>query len=427
MNSQDRFYFYHSSIGDLTKRIHKYCEQNILPTPGYITNAFGVKINPNFFPHILSGKEGIEEVPIPANWHADIAEFGSVFRAVDLAKEHFTIIELGCGWGCWLNNAGIVAKRKGLSVSLVGIEGDLGHIVFAKEALCTNGFEETEFKLYHGVASAHAGTALFPIQSQSGVSWGLEPLFNATDEETDNLVKSGSYSCLPQITLQSALPQRINKIDLLHIDIQGGEIELIPESIDFLNEHVATMFIGTHSRQIEGELIDLLINAGWRLEVERPAVLSIGKTVSTLVDGVQFWRNPNLISDKDAGGGHISETNGSLALKSFPKSLSCGEIFEVKIVLKNETDSVWCSYGDNPVLLSYHWLNADGSMNWYDGLRTPLACEIVYADETVEEVVRVQAPDKKGHYQLILTLVQEGVCWFEDRGFTPAIIKVFII
>jgi hypothetical protein len=124
MNSQDRFYFYSSSIGDLTKIIRAHQPEHVDPTAEYLTNAFGVKVNPNFFPDILTGKAGyVEPLPIPANWHA-VAEFAAVFRAVDLASENFTILELGCGWGCWLNNAGVVAKRKGLAVNLIGVEGD---------------------------------------------------------------------------------------------------------------------------------------------------------------------------------------------------------------------------------------------------------------------------------------------------------------
>jgi hypothetical protein len=57
---------------------------------------------------------------------------------------------------------------------------------------------------------------------------------------------------------------------------------------------VAYLVIGTHSRQIEGQLIgDLFGTGAWSLEIERPAILAIesGKEPRTVIDGVQAWRN----------------------------------------------------------------------------------------------------------------------------------------
>ena len=70
----------------------------------------------------------VEPVPIPANWHADIAERAAALRAVEQAHGTFKVVELGCGWGCWLNNTGVAARTLGLAVTLIGVEGDEGHI-----------------------------------------------------------------------------------------------------------------------------------------------------------------------------------------------------------------------------------------------------------------------------------------------------------
>lgn len=40
-------------------------------------------------------------------------------------------------------------------------------------------------------------------------------------------------------------------IDLLHIDIQGGEGNLLENCLDTLLEKVAYIFVGTHSRKNE--------------------------------------------------------------------------------------------------------------------------------------------------------------------------------
>jgi hypothetical protein len=264
--------------------------------PAYLTNFLGVLIDPKFFPQILADKAGeVEPIPIPANWHADIAEWAAALRAVDLSGPTFTVIELGCGWGCWLNNTGVAARRLSKTTHLIGIEGDRGHIQFAREASATNGFSESEVTLFHGIAAAKDGVALFPRQATSGVQWGLEPVFGASLMDRAKAKLSGTHEELPMISLEKASSAH-PRISLLHMDIQGGEADLIRDSLPLLSKKVAYMVIGTHSREIEGRIFDRLRASGWLLEIERPAILSITNGVPQVtVDGVQGWRNRALL------------------------------------------------------------------------------------------------------------------------------------
>jgi len=289
------FYYYHSCF-DAQAVIRRHAASGLQPKPRYLTNFLGVLIDPKFFPSILNGRAGqVEPVPIPANWHADIAEWAAALRAVDLAPGGFTMIELGCGWGCWMNNTGVAARRAGKAVQLIGIEGDEGHVGFAREACETNGFHPSEITLHHGIAAAKPGTALFPHQGQPGSSWGLEPIFGATEAQREQALRSGRYDALPMIPLEDAAAQH-GRIDLLHIDIQGGEADLVAACLPLLCRKFAYLLIGTHSRAIEGKLFEVLLGAGWRLEIERPCRIHlIEGTPSTYVDGVQGWRNPMLL------------------------------------------------------------------------------------------------------------------------------------
>ncbi len=221
---------------------------------------------------------------------------GLHFRAVDIALgPGIVIVELGCGWACWLNNAGTAAKKRNLNVRLIGVEGDEGHCEFAHESLMLNGFNDTEYEIKRGVAGAKAGTALFPRQSKSGTSWGLEPIFGATKEQIDEATASNSCDILPIIPLEDIFSKN-ERIDLLHIDIQGGELALVEQSITLLNEKVAYLLIGSHSREIEGDLFKVLLSNGWQLEIERPAILIVekGKSPKVAIDGVQGWNNTRL-------------------------------------------------------------------------------------------------------------------------------------
>jgi hypothetical protein len=72
---------------------------------------------------------------------------------------------------------------------------------------------------------------------------------------------------------------------------------VVRNSLDFLGRGVAYMMIGTHSRQIEGQLMEMLLEKGWQLEMERAAILTLGASQKPVVhvDGVQGWRNPALL------------------------------------------------------------------------------------------------------------------------------------
>ncbi|UEM03795.1 hypothetical protein JL101_028270 [Skermanella rosea] len=285
------FHHYHAEF-DAREVIRRHAVPGLEPRDGHLTNFLGVVIHNKFLPGVLADRAGqVEGIPNPANWHADIAEWAAALRAVELARKTFTMAELGCGWGCWMNNTGVAARRLGLKTHLIGVEGDPGHIAFAREACASNGFAADEVTLFHGIAAAIPGTALFPRQKTSGMEWGLEPIFNATGEERRRALRAGSHDELPMIPLNEVIGDR-ERLDLLHVDIQGGEADLVDSCIGTLSRRVAYMVIGTHSRQIEGRLMDSLLGAGWTLEMERPAIIRLsGGAPLTLVDGVQGWRN----------------------------------------------------------------------------------------------------------------------------------------
>ncbi len=288
-------FFHYNTTFDGEEIIRRHAVPNLSPSSQFLTNFLGVLIDPVVMPAVLEGRQGqVEPAPIPANWHADIAEFAAALRAIDLAKNSFTMAELGCGWGCWMNNTGVAARRAGLDVRLTGVEGDAGHLEFARMTCETNGLRSDQVRLIHGVAAASAGVALFPKQQQSGIEWGLEPIFNATAEERARAIEVGACDELRMVPLAEIVGEQ-SHLDLLHIDIQGGEADFVHNSIEVLNGRVAYLLIGTHSREIEGQLFQDLLHAGWVLEIERPAILLLhGVRPVVTVDGVQGWRNPRL-------------------------------------------------------------------------------------------------------------------------------------
>ena len=287
------FYHYHAAF-DAIEVMLRHAAPAPEPLPGYHTNYLGVRIDPKVAPGLLQPGV-VEGAPIPANWHADIAEWAAALRAVDLARDQFTIVELGCGWGCWMNNTGVAARRAGLRPMLIGVEGDAVHVGYAREACAINGFGAAQAIVHHGIAAAEPGTVLFP-RHLADMTYGLEPVFGASPEQRRAAAEAGTHDELPVIPLADIMAPYL-RIDLLHVDIQGGEADLVAGCLASLQEKVAYLLVGTHSRPIEGRLFELLSGDGWVLDMERPAILTIqaGRPV-TVVDGVQGWRNPRVAS-----------------------------------------------------------------------------------------------------------------------------------
>jgi hypothetical protein len=85
----------------------------------------------------------------------------------------------------------------------------------------------------------------------------------------------------------------------LHIDIQGVEADVLTSAIGLLNTNVRRVFVGTHSRLIEGQLITLFAANGWALVRERPTKFHYHADRPDVVgwttrDGGQYWVNTRI-------------------------------------------------------------------------------------------------------------------------------------
>lgn len=102
-----------------------------------------------------------------------------------------------------------------------------------------------------------------------------------------------------------------------------------------------------------------------------------------------------------------------------PAKMTVGQRLLAAVSFKNASPRTWPSKPDtkgrNAVTLSYHWLDQKDRPVVIDGLRTPLPHDLS-PGEAVQLQAAIQAPDQPGRYTLQMTLVQEGVAWFPERG-----------
>jgi radical SAM protein with 4Fe4S-binding SPASM domain len=93
--------------------------------------------------------------------------------------------------------------------------------------------------------------------------------------------------------------------------------------------------------------------------------------------------------------------------------VSTGVEFEVEVELENKTPMPIGSVMPYPVLISYHWLQPDGYVVVHDGIRTAIK-PLLAPGHRRPFSVRIVAPDQPGSYVLRITLVQEGMQWFDQ-------------
>jgi hypothetical protein len=277
------------------------------PTPGFYTDFMGVRTRLSYFG--ISGTDhdkAVGDPPFPDDKvHAEAIEYLAALYAVDTSKSSFTAVELGAGYGPWLAFSAKAAQRKGIEyVDLTAVEGDrprheLLRTHFADNELPvpdesgTTRLGKVVSTLIHGAISDTNGTITFG--SQSLLDWGAAPVENGQDVDYRGFQASGET--INSYTIEHVL-RTTDRVDFLHMDIQGYEARAVHASLDALKSKVRVMLIGTHSREIEGKLFSMLFGNGWRILYEKPCKFDRkeGPTLESLttLDGAQVWVNVGL-------------------------------------------------------------------------------------------------------------------------------------
>lgn len=108
-----------------------------------------------------------------------------------------------------------------------------------------------------------------------------------------------------------------------------------------------------------------------------------------------------------------------------PTAWPTAQTIALPLTLKNTSNFTWDSAQDPPTLVAYHWLHADGRLAIKEGERTRLPTALA-PDETTSLTAQIVTPDRPGDYILQLTLVQENVAWFDQKGAEPLALPITI-
>lgn len=265
---------------------------------GCFTNWLGVKTDASLFPSrdALEGRI-FGQIPwVNDGVYGRYAEYAAFLTAIDhsLAKTTFTAIELGAGWGPWISAIGKVCQRLGFAnVNLIGVEADPEKCRLMGEHMGRNGLTA---KIVHA-AAWHEDTLLkFPIVPLQDHGAAASVSGEYADPDYRGLAQE--YVDVPGYRLRT-ICNGTSIIDYMHWDIQGAELALAYADPELLNNFTRFLFVGTHSRPIEGGLIEFFFDQKWDVLHENPCHFNFDRhkpsiESMTLADGELFVKNPRL-------------------------------------------------------------------------------------------------------------------------------------
>jgi hypothetical protein len=142
----------------------------------------------------------------------------------------------------------------------------------------------------------------------------------------------------------------------------------------------------------------------------------------------QFILGHELFSPRNIGMGKLSpEQVARISLKVSvpPPEVHVSALFWLDVDVTNETKETLSSGAPYPVRLAYHWIEkTTRQMVVFEGNRSELLPRLG-PNAAARYPMKILAPNEPGEYILQSTLVQEGVCWFEN--IRPGIAQEFAV
>jgi len=102
-----------------------------------------------------------------------------------------------------------------------------------------------------------------------------------------------------------------------------------------------------------------------------------------------------------------------MSVGSYPSKMRTSSRHTLSVELRNNSMTDLKSVAPYPVHLAYHWLSAEGKLVEFDGERTLIVPDAKAGSSDVYEI-SVATPVQPGSFLLRVTLVQEGIRWFDQ-------------
>jgi FkbM family methyltransferase len=287
---------------------------------GYHTDFLGTEISYEF----ISGLPGsgpcpdsrtVQDHPYP-QFDEEYFEWIDLLESVVAASKSYTMIELGAGFGRWAVRAVFAARQYNpkLRCRVIAVEAEPTVYGWMKLHFRHNGIKPRWHTLLHAAVTDQPGEVEFNIGGPRGgeydrapnawygqfLTQGGEALESRPDGKYRGfkvlLHKSGWRSIrIPGVGIGGLL-KKLDRVDLIDLDIEGQELASLTSVAAEIDAKVKRLHIGTHGKEIEAGLRQLLSAHGWQCHADY-SLFSTSETPWGPVrfeNGVQSWVNPRL-------------------------------------------------------------------------------------------------------------------------------------
>jgi FkbM family methyltransferase len=279
--------------------------------PGWAVNFLGVRTRVAFFSLFeqLADFSQRRQVSLGRpNPNEDYFEWIALLEAVVEAKDSFTMVELGAGWGKWIVNGVAALRAHGdLPYRVVGVESEPTHSKWMKQHLEDNSVDLGRATLVEAAVASDDGYVWFHVgaaadwygQAITAEPEGAKPMWQ---ERLTRAVRRRSPASpnraverVRAVSLRTLL-RPLDRVDFIDADIQGAEGDALEPASELLDAKVKRVYVATHSRDNEERVRDMFNRLGWQSVCDYPCGAESSTPWGRILfeDGAQVWRNPEL-------------------------------------------------------------------------------------------------------------------------------------
>lgn len=253
------------------------------------------------------------ELPIPTDmYRSEAEEYVGLALSLLNDRPHHRVIEIGAGWAPWAVAGIVVARHLRKTAFGIAVEADHTRANWAMQHAADNNIdavliEGTSAEIRQQVAAYaktkemlvvraacwfEETTLRFPVLDEKDMGGAVTPEQQPATDYRGALI---AHIDVPTVTLATLLEGE--PTDLVHVDLQGRELDVLLPNLEAVERHVRILAIGTHDRFIEGQLQNQLLQREWGILIDSPSTCVFDGVRPSLAgftvqDGNQLYANP---------------------------------------------------------------------------------------------------------------------------------------
>ena len=252
-----------------------------------------------------------DRLPVPTDgYRSEAEEYVGLVISLHNERDSYRVVEVGAGWAPWVVMGVALAQRNGKKAVGIAVEADEMRAGWAMQHCQDNGIEVRRVTGTSAQIREQLQENTGHVTVVQAACWYEETVLKfpkLTDDDMGGAVSTDENAHMdyrgaffehvevPTVTLETLLA-RDEPTDLLHIDLQGRELDVILPNLELIAQKVRFLAVGTHNRYVEGMLQEHLLTREWALLMESPCTAVFDGVKPTLTgfttqDGNQLYAN----------------------------------------------------------------------------------------------------------------------------------------